>query len=298
MSIRQEGVPDEAERQTPHGGSGPQHRSRSWLTMALVACVATLVGATVGAIATEKLESNRTVVMATAAPFTSTGSSAPEHDLSAAIASLQPSVVAISVVSSEETDVGSGVVIRSDGMILTADHVIKHAGSITVTLNDGRKRVAHIVGRARASDLAVLQAETLRDLSPATFGSAKQLAVGSDVLVIGNPLGFAGTVTLGIVSALHRSVPVSGDQPRPIDPLLGFPEHVAPTVFIRDAIQTDAAINPGNSGGPLIDMRGHVIGIVTTIASSDADSDLDTGPGFAIPGDLAWSTANRLMPHG
>lgn len=266
--------------------------------IAVVACLATLAGVTLGAGATGFLQAGRTVVVTTAAPFTSSGSSPPTRDLSALVAVLRRSVVTITAVSADQTATGSGVVIRSDGMILTAEHVIKDAGSITVTLSDGRRSTAHVVGRAGASDLAVVQAEALRQLSPATFGSAKKVAVGDAVIVLGSPVGFSGTVTLGIVSGLHRSVPVAGDRPLPVDPLLGVPERVAPAVVIREAIQTDAAISPGVSGGALVDLRGHVIGVMTTLASSNADTDADTGPGFAIPADLAWPTANRLMARG
>lgn len=273
-------------------------RPRHAAAIVLAGCVGILIGVAVAAMLSAALGRRATVVMTTGAPFTMTGPSTPERDLAAVITALEPSVVAISVASPGETDIGSGVVVRSDGMVLTAAHVIRNAGTITVTLADGRKSGAHIVGQEPSNDLAVVQADRFRHLSPATFGSVRKLAVGSVVLVIGNPLGFAGTVTQGIVSAVNRSVPVDGDPARPpTDPLLGLPQPATPTRLIHHAIQTDAVINPGNSGGPLIDMRGHVIGILATVATNNAGPDVDTGMGFAIPSDLAWPTANRLMAN-
>lgn len=270
-------------------------RARHGMLTALVVGAAALAGATVGSILTAAVVGNRTVVVTTGAPFTAAAPAAPTTGPGAVAAALRPSVVAIEVGAAGRSDVGSGVVIRSDGMVLTADHVIAAGGPITVTLADGRKRSAHVIGRFPKRDLAVIRADAVRALAPATFGSARHLRVGDDVLVMGNPLGFRGTVTRGIVSALHRSIPVGGEQPTgPVDPLLGLPPFAPPTAFVRDAIQTDAAVNPGNSGGPLVDMAGHVVGIMTTVVSR-GPGDPDTGLGFAIPSDLAWPTANQVM---
>jgi putative serine protease PepD len=264
--------------------------------IAAAACGGVLLGAAV-AVAVTASVSQRTTIVTTASPFTVTGPASPGSRLAQVLAAVLPTVVAISVISSEETDLGAGVIVRSDGMILTAAHVLANAGSISVTLADGRKSTARVVGRARRSDLAVIQADKFHDLAPATFGSSKQVRIGDDVLVIGNPLGFAGTVARGIVSGTHRSVPVASDQPPSVDPMTGLPVLGSPIGVIRGAIQTDAAINPGTSGGPLLDLRGHVIGIMTAVASKNADVDPDTGLGFAIPSDLAWTIAINLMSN-
>ncbi len=276
------------------GDAGKRSRpSRLALALAGAACGGALVGAT-AAVASVTSMGQRTVVVVAAAPFTATQTVTPTAGLPTMVAAVGASVVAVTVHASGETDTGSGVVVRSDGMILTADHVLVHAGAISVTLADGRTSPARIVGHAAGTDLAVLQATALRSLPPATFASAKNVRPGDDVVAFGSPVGFADTVTRGIVSATHRSMPVDADA-APVDPVLGLPRQAASTAHIADAIQTDAAIEPGNSGGPLVDLHGHVIGIVTTLASPGADRDTDSGPAFAIPSDLAWATAKRLM---
>ena len=213
--------------------------------------------------------------------------------INAVSAAVRPEVVAITITTTEEDEGGSGVVIRSDGIILTADHVIAKARTITVRLYDRRTSPAHVLGRAPHRDVAVIQADRLRGLTPAAFGSARNLQVGDNVLVLGAPLGFAGTVSRGIVSAMHRAIPIGGEQPN-VDQVLGTLTWPAPTAFIHDAIQTDAAVNPGNSGGALVDMTAHVVGIMTSVVSSTA-ADPDSGVSFAIPSDLAWPVAQQLL---
>src|SRR5690606_10775959 len=128
--------------------------------------------------------------------------------------------------------------------------------SLTVNFDDGRTADASIVGQDPVTDLAVIRAEGVSDLQPATLGQSGDLSVGQDVIAIGSPLGLQGTVTTGIVSALQRPVRTGQTE---------VGGETSSTVI--DAIQTDAAINPGNSGGPLVDAAGQVIGINTAIAS-------------------------------
>lgn len=167
---------------------------------------------------------------------------------------------------------GSGVVISQEGHILTNNHVVNGAEEILVTLKDGRKFNARIVGRDTFSDLAMLKMEGATGLKPATLGTSSTLRPGEWVIAVGSPLGFDHTVTLGIVSALSRQIP-------DINANVEF-------------IQTDAAINPGNSGGPLVNLNGEVIGINTAIAGSGQNI------GFAIPVDLAKKVSKDLMQSG
>jgi S1-C subfamily serine protease len=155
---------------------------------------------------------------------------------------------------------GSSVVITPDGFMLTSAHVVaRTAGHGRASFVDGRELDFEVVGTDALSDLAVLRADS-RDLVPATLGDAEKLRVGQLVVAIGNPHGFGGSVTAGVVSALGRSLPTrSGANQRVVD----------------NVIQTDAALNPGNSGGALADGRGHVVGINTAVAG--------VGLGLAVP---------------
>jgi S1-C subfamily serine protease len=155
---------------------------------------------------------------------------------------------------------GSGVVITPDGFMLTSAHVVAGTdGRVEASLVDGREIAAEVVGADPLSDLAVLRSETA-DLVPAVLGDAEQLRVGQLVVAIGNPNGFAGSVTAGVVSALGRSLPVRSR---------------AAGRIVENVIQTDAALNPGNSGGALADGRGCVVGINTAVAG--------VGLGLAVP---------------
>ncbi|MGH9228616.1 MAG: S1C family serine protease [Acidimicrobiales bacterium] len=230
--------------------------------------------------------------------------SAPDEPLSQAAAAVLPSVVSITFDANLDTGQGSGVIISSNGQILTNDHVVAAAdgGELTVTLNDGSRADARILGRDPATDLAVIQAEDVEGLTPATFGTSDDLNVGDTVLAIGSPLGLDGSVTSGIVSALDRSITLSNEQ-LPEPPFGG--DDAAQTVpsAVIDAIQTDAAINPGNSGGALANTDGEVVGINTAIASLAGGGGIGSqggniGVGFAIPIDSARSIAEQLMEDG
>jgi S1-C subfamily serine protease len=171
---------------------------------------------------------------------------------------------------------GSGVVLTPDGFMLTSAHVVAGRGRDgRAAFVDGREFPFSIVGSDRLSDLAVLRTDA-RDLEPATLGDAERLRVGQLVVAIGNPHGFAGSVTAGVVSALGRSLPArAGTNVRIID----------------NVIQTDAALNPGNSGGALVNGRGEVVGINTAVAG--------IGLGLAVPINAATRTIiGSLMSDG
>jgi putative serine protease PepD len=203
------------------------------------------------------------------------------------------SVVNISIrVNGTLEGTGSGVVIRSDGYVLTNNHVVDTpSAQVTVSFN-GAESVevpASIVGRDPDTDLAVIKVRTSKTLVPAALGQSRNLVVGDPVIAVGSPLGLAGTVTTGIISALNRTVNVPG-QSGGRTPLF-------------NAIQTDAAINPGNSGGALADANGQVIGINSAIATLGAgglssDQSGSIGVGFAIPIDEARSVAEELIRTG
>jgi serine protease Do len=171
---------------------------------------------------------------------------------------------------------GSGVVITPDGFLLTSAHVVAGTGSrVRASFTDGSDLEARLVGADPLSDLAVLRAETAR-LQPADLGDAAALRVGQLVVAIGNPHGYAGSVTAGVVSALGRSLPArAGGATRIID----------------DVIQTDAALNPGNSGGALVDGQARVVGINTAVAG--------VGLGLAVPVNATTRTiVSALMRDG
>jgi serine protease Do len=170
--------------------------------------------------------------------------------------------------------VGTGFIIDANGWIVTNFHVAGKADSITVTLTDGRKLPAKLMGGDEKTDLALLKVESDKPLPFVTFADATKVRVGQPVMAVGNPFGLGGTVTTGIVSARGRDI------------------HSGP---FDDYIQTDAAINRGNSGGPLFDMDGHVIGINTAIFSPSGGS---IGLGFAIPSSLAEPVVAQLKANG
>ncbi len=228
------------------------------------------------------------------APVAQAAANAP--DWAATAKAVAPSVVAIAVTGAQGEGQGSGVVIDTAGHILTNNHVATGAGAsarITVTLNDGRTYAARIVGTDPSTDLAVLQLQGApNDLTPISIGDSDGLAVGDPVMAIGNPLGLAGTVTTGIVSALNRPVTTgAGQQARGA---------TATDPVVTNAIQTSAAINPGNSGGALVTANGQLVGINSAIASlgSDSGQSGSIGIGFAIPSNEAKSVAEQLIATG
>lgn len=227
---------------------------------------------------------------------TSTLTSRPADSVAGIAARVLKSVVSISVESGTSGGTGSGVVLLSEGYVLTNNHVVADAatggGKITVSFNGtGQQDLpASIVGRDPETDLAVIKVRGGHALTPATLGSSSNLVVGDPVIAIGSPLGLAGTVTSGIISALNRTVRVPSEKAS------------TPATPLFNAIQTDAAINPGNSGGPLVDSAGRVIGInsaIATLGSSGVDTQTGSiGVGFAIPVDEARSIAEQLIRTG
>jgi S1-C subfamily serine protease len=191
--------------------------------------------------------------------------------------SIGPTVVSVRTSrgrgSGRGEDSGSGVIVASDGYILTNSHVVHGASKFEVSLIDGRRLPASLTGDDPASDLALIRAEG-QGLPAAHFGQSARLRVGQLAIAIGNPFGFQSTVSAGVVSALGRSLRSTTGR------------------LIDNIIQTDVALNPGNSGGPLVDSRGFVVGVNTAIFA------MAQGISFAIPIDTATFVIPELLAHG
>lgn len=283
-----------AEPHKPKAGRGS--------VIVLAAVVAAIVGGGVGA-TSAALVNRHHDASETSAGLSATTSSAPssvkiDGTVTAAAAKIQPSVVTINVTGSQETGTGSGVIIRSDGYILTNNHVVSVAmsssgavtGSISVVTTDGRTAAAKVVGADTSDDLAVVKVDGLSGLTAATFAKSSTVKVGQPVVAVGAPLGLSDTVTSGIVSNTARPVRAGDDD-----------------TAVFDAVQTDAAINPGNSGGPLVDLNGNIIGINAAIATAnsgglqipgESSQSGSIGIGFAIPADEASRIATELITTG
>jgi len=221
--------------------------------------------------------------------------SATNHGYADLVARLWPAVVNIAVrtaspaaisesasgernVSASEDDfVGSGFIVDPSGYIVTNRHVVINAFSITVTLSDGTRLAAKVIGHPPAIDIALLKVDAKRPLPTVEFADSEAIHVGDKVLAIGNPLGFGETVTSGIVSALNRN---TGESP------------------YDNFIQTDAAINHGNSGGPLFSLQGKVIGVDTELVTPSAASTGSIGLGLAIPSDDVSFAVAELRKYG
>jgi putative serine protease PepD len=281
----------------PEGGS--ERRNRTVLVAAVLAAViGGGVGAGTVAIADHTGGSTRSSGI-TVTNQTAQNSPKLDGTVTAAAAKITPSVVTINVSGQSESGTGSGVILRTDGYILTNNHVVAVAGTsgtISVLTSDGRTAAATIVGTDPSDDLAVIKVSGLGNLSAATFAKSSDLVVGQSVVAVGAPLGLSNTVTAGIVSDLARPVQ-TGDS-------TGGSTSTLP---VFSAIQTDAAINPGNSGGPLVNLNGDVVGIDAAIASTGSGGVTvpgqsaqsgSIGIGFAIPSDEASRIAGELIATG
>jgi putative serine protease PepD len=223
--------------------------------------------------------------------------SVPLGSVEQVAAKVVPSVVKLEVDMGPRTEEGSGIILSSDGLILTNNHVVSAArqgaggpaGQTKVTFADGKTASFTVVGTDPSSDIAVVRADGVSGLTAITLGSSANLRVGQDVVAIGSPLGLEGTVTTGIISALNRPVAAGGDAQN--------------QNTVLDAIQTDAAINPGNSGGALVNMSGELVGVNSAIATLGGDAGPQAqsgsiGLGFAIPVDQAKRIADELIQNG
>jgi S1-C subfamily serine protease len=254
------------------------------VVLAVIAIAIGLVGGWVGRKTAEVIEAFTTPKVTL---NTTDTNHLPDGQMAKVAAAVADSVVTVQAISDSEGSQGSGVVIDGRGYIVTNNHVISEAAAspdkfkLTVIFNDGKETPANLVGRDPETDLAVLKVDNVDKLTVARLGDSSKLRVGDQVMAAGAPLGLRSTDTQGIISALHRAVPLSGEG--------------SDTKTVIDAVQTDAAINHGNSGGPLVNMNSEVIGINS---ASKSLSDSASGLGFAIPVNEVKSVIEVLIRDG
>ncbi|MFF1634034.1 trypsin-like peptidase domain-containing protein [Leifsonia sp. NPDC058248] len=301
-------------------------------TLAIGALIGGVAGAGAGVGLYAATGSGTSVVKTATGPQNITVNNANDATtITAVAAQASPSVVTISVTGGTSGGTGSGIVLTSDGYVLTNTHVVTLDGqasnvSVTVQDNDGKIYTAKIVGTDPTTDLAVIKLDNASGLTPMKFADSGKLNVGDTAVAIGAPLGLAGTVTDGIVSALNRSISIaSSAAPKSGDGSSGgsggdsngnpwnfdFPgqggsgsgsQTTTQATISLPVIQTDAAINPGNSGGALLNSKGELIGVNVAIASAGGTSSGtqsgSIGVGFAIPANLAKRVSDELIKNG
>ncbi|MBY0443237.1 MAG: trypsin-like peptidase domain-containing protein [Mycobacteriaceae bacterium] len=259
----------------------------SYRALAVLAVIALLIGCAGGWIGRKTAEVVEAFTTSRVTLATNGNAQEPAGRFTKVAAAVADSVVTIEAVSDQEGMQGSGLVLDGRGYIVTNNHVISAAANnpsqykTTVVFNDGKEVPANLVGRDPKTDLAVLKVDNVDHLTVGRLGDSDKVRVGDEVLAVGAPLGLRSTVTQGIISALHRPIPLSGDA--------------SDTDTVIDALQTDASINHGNSGGPLIDMDSQVIGINTAGKSL---SDSASGLGFAIPINEVKFVVQTLIKDG
>jgi S1-C subfamily serine protease len=259
----------------------------SWLALATLMIVAVVIAFIGGWVGNKTAQTVEAFTTSKVTLQTDNNPEAPAGRFATVAAAVADSVVTIEAISDTEGSQGSGVVVDGRGYIVTNNHVISEAATnpsafkISVVFNDGKEVPANLVGRDPKTDLAVLKVDNVDNLVVARLGDSEKIRVGEEVIAAGAPLGLRSTVTHGIVSALHRPVPLSGDG--------------SDTDTVIDGVQTDASINHGNSGGPLINMSSEVIGINTAGKSL---SDSASGLGFAIPVNEVKDTVAALIKDG
>jgi putative serine protease PepD len=282
------------------GPGVPPRRRRVAVGLAGLALVAGAAGGGVGVLASGGGSSSpATITTVTSDSGSPTVQAASSGTIASAAAKIEPSVVTITVTGSS-SDIGSGIIVRSDGYILTNNHVISSGGTITVQRYNGQQYTATVVGQDASNDLAVVKIDAT-GLPAATFADSSKIAVGDLTVAVGSPLGLSNTVTSGVVSALNRTITTSDSSPSPFG---GGGATSDSGATIKNAIQTDASINPGNSGGALVNASGQVIGVTSAIASTSTSSfgqqseSGSIGVGFAIPSNTASTVAAQLISSG
>jgi putative serine protease PepD len=288
---------------TVRSGSGSKRRGRRPIgTIIVTAVIAAALAATGAGFVVHNVGSSSTGATSGASSFKQitsgkntvsvpvSGSSAAAPDWTKVAAAVEPSVVAIQVSAQYSEAEGSGVIINAkDGYILTNNHVIEDADTISVILADGRILKGTVRGTDPSTDLAIVKlTDTPTDLSEAKLGDSDTVAVGDPVMAVGNPLGYSNTVTTGIVSAINRPVSTSSNG-------------LSTDTAVTNMIQVDASINPGNSGGPLFNSKGEVVGLnssIATLSSSSSDESGSIGLGFSIPVNLIKTIAPELIQNG
>ena len=259
----------------------------SWFALVVLGIVALVIGIAGGVVGRKTAEVVEAFTTSKVTLETGNNGEPPQGQFAKVAAAVADSVVTIEAKSDTEGAQGSGVIVDGRGYIVTNNHVISEAATnpskfkMSVVFNDGKEVPANLVGRDPKTDLAVLKVDNVDNLVVARLGDSEKLRVGEEVIAAGAPLGLRSTVTHGIISALHRPVPLSGDG--------------SDTDTVIDGVQTDASINHGNSGGPLINMNSEVIGINTAGKSL---SDSASGLGFAIPVNEVKQVVETLIQDG
>ncbi len=262
-------------------------RKVSFAALGLLAIVALVIGVAGGVVGRKTAEVVEAFTTSKVTLETTDDPAVHGGEFAEVAAAVADSVVTIEATSDTEGSQGSGVVVDERGYVVTNNHVISEAATnpskfqMSVVFNDGTEVPANLVGRDPKTDLAVLKVDNVDNLVVARMGDSDKLTVGEEVIAAGAPLGLRSTVTHGIISALNRPVPLSGDG--------------SDTDTVIDGVQTDASINHGNSGGPLINMSSEVIGINTAGKSL---SDSASGLGFAIPVNEVKQVVETLIENG
>ncbi|MEY9854179.1 putative serine protease PepD [Leifsonia sp. EB41] len=315
------------------GEKAPRKRNTGLIiaTLAIGALIGGIAGAGAGIGLYSATGSNATIKTVSGPQNITVNDTNNATTVTAVAAKASPSVVTISVSASSEGGTGSGIVLSSDGYILTNTHVVTLDGaasnvSISVTDNNGKIYTAKIVGTDPTTDLAVIKLDGASGMTPMNWADSSKLNVGDTTVAIGAPLGLSGTVTDGIVSALNRSISIAssaapkssdgsgsggsgnGSTQNPFN--FDFPNQGGGSsqsgtqgTISLPVIQTDASINPGNSGGALLNSKGELIGINVAIASASGSSSSGTqsgsiGVGFSIPSNLAKRISDELIKNG
>ncbi|MDO4898761.1 MAG: trypsin-like peptidase domain-containing protein [Rothia sp. (in: high G+C Gram-positive bacteria)] len=311
--------------QAPAAESQKKHGTKTLVSAALIAA---LVGGGVGGgVVAASTAGTPASISTSSSGTTIVNNTESVNQTTAAAAKATPSVVTISAVSSGASGSGSGVILDTEGHILTNTHVVTLDGAsasarIEVQLADGTVRSAKVVGTDPTSDLAVIKIDDTSglDLTPASLGDSDNLNVGDTTMAIGAPLGLQNTVTTGIVSNLVRTIDVAssaaddsqsselnqqsdqfGSSPFQFEIPGQQSQRSSSATISLNVIQTDAAVNPGNSGGALVNAQGEVIGINVAIASTDSSSQSSSGNigvGFAIPINYAKRIAQEIIDTG
>ncbi|MFG2723147.1 S1C family serine protease [Streptomyces sp. NPDC048416] len=299
----------------------PRRAKRSVGLVAAVAIVAAVIGGGTASLV-EHYVGNDTASVSSGVSGTNAANST-NGTVSGVAKAVMPSIVEINATSNSGESTGAGVIVKSDGEIVTNNHVISGATSVKVKLSNGKGYTAKVVGTDPDKDLALIKLDGASGLKPASLGDSSKIAVGDQVVAIGSPEGLTGTVTSGIVSALDRDVTVAkedgnqGSQGQGQGQGQGrggggWPFEFGGQQFNGDtgsskttykALQTDASLNPGNSGGALIDMNGNIIGINSAMyapssSSQSGSSAGSVGLGFAIPINTVKSDLSSLRGGG
>ncbi|AXG82721.1 serine protease [Streptomyces paludis] len=301
--------------------AAPARAKRPVALLAAVALAAAVVGGGSAALVGRYTDSGTSNSAASVISGTPVAQSS-KGTVAGVAAALSPTIVEINATSASGAATGSGVIITSDGEIVTNNHVISGASTLKVQLSTGKSYTAQVVGTDPDKDLALIKLEGASGLKTATLGDSSQVAVGDQVVAIGSPEGLTGTVTSGIVSALNRDVTVAKDDGNSQQGQQGqgqqqggngWPFEFGGQQFNGDtgsskttykALQTDASLNPGNSGGALINMNGEIIGINSAMyapSSSSVGSSSSAGSvglGFAIPVNTVKADLAKLRAGG